>query len=225
MNRTLNFTEHAMSLYSKANQRFGLLKRTCHFIHSIIKKRVLYLAMVRSLFEHCPTVWRPSSNTTIEKLESIQKRAVKWINGDYTNSYSTDNLLYYNHCKQLDILPIRYRFDYHDLKLFHLIVHKISCIELPSYLHFFEGRSRLRFTHLDRLSLISDIVPASRVYGNGSRRGLVNRYYYRTHLSWNRLPYSLRAVVNPGEFKSKLIDYIWKNLVDHSHISDSDQSD
>ena len=225
MNRTLNFTEHAISLYSKANQRFGLLKRTCHFIHSIIKKRVLYLAMVRSLFEHCPTVWRPSSNTTIEKLESIQKRAVKWINGDYKNSYSTDNLLYYNHCKQLDILPIRYRFDYHDLKLFHLIVHKISCIELPSYLHFFEGRSRLRFTHLDRLSLISDIVPASRVYGNGSRRGLVNRYYYRTHLSWNRLPYSLRAVVNPGEFKSKLIDYIWKNLVDHSHISDSDQSD
>ena len=28
---TLNFTEHANSLYSKAIQRFGLLKRTCHF--------------------------------------------------------------------------------------------------------------------------------------------------------------------------------------------------
>ena len=51
------------------------------------------------------------------------------------------------------------------------------------------------------------------------------QYYYRTHLSWNRLPYPLRAAVNPGEFKSKLIDYSWKNLVDLSHISDSNQSD
>ena len=225
MNRTLNFSDHAMSLYSKANQRFGLLKRTCYFIHSTVKKRALYLAMVRSLFEHCPTVWRPSSYTVIEKLESIQKRAVKWINGDYTVSYSTNNLLYYNHCKQLDILPIQYRFDYHDLKLFHLIVHKITCIELPSYLHFFEGRSRLRFTHLDRLSLISDIVPTTRLYDKGSSRGLVNTYYYRTHLSWNRLPYSLRALANPGKFKSKVIEYIWKNLVDDCNISDSDHSD
>ena len=116
INRTLNFTEHANILYSKANQRLGLLKRTCHFIHSLTKKRALYLAMARSIFEHCPTVWRPSSNTAINRLENIQKRAVKWINSDYSISFSSNNLLYYTHCKQLDVLPIRYRFDFHDLK-------------------------------------------------------------------------------------------------------------
>ena len=26
--------------------------------------------MVRSIFEHCPVVWRPSSDTTINKLEA-----------------------------------------------------------------------------------------------------------------------------------------------------------
>ena len=31
MNRTLNFTDHLNFLYGRANQRFGLLKRTCHF--------------------------------------------------------------------------------------------------------------------------------------------------------------------------------------------------
>ena len=56
VNRTLNFTEHANSLYSKANQRFGLLKRSCHFIDNTAKRRVLYLTMVRSIFEHCPVV-------------------------------------------------------------------------------------------------------------------------------------------------------------------------
>ena len=225
LNRTLNFTDHAMCLYSKANQRLGLLKRTCHFVKSIVKKRVLYLAMVRSLFEHCPTVWRPSSNTVIERLECIQKRAIKWINGDYSASYSSNNLLYYTHCKQLDILPIKYRFDYHDLKLFHQIVHKLSYIKMPPYLHFFEGRSRLRFTHLDRLSITSDIIPACRFSDNNTKRGFSNSYFYRTHMLWNRLPYTLRAVTNPGELKSKLIDYIWKNMVDFGCESDSEHSD
>ena len=226
INRTLNFTEHANILYSKANQRLGLLKRTCHFIHSLTKKRALYLAMARSIFEHCPTVWRPSSNTVINRLENIQKRAVKWINSDYSISFSSNNLLYYTHCKQLDILPIRYRFDYHDLKLFHLIVHNISCVQMPHYLHFFEGHSRLRFTHLDRLSLVSEIIPASRVYDSNSRRGFSNSYFYRTHVVWNRLPYSLRAINKPSEFKTKLLEHIWKNMVDCDNIiSDDEMSD
>ena len=32
MNGSLNFNFHSDMLYSKANQRLGLLKRTCHFI-------------------------------------------------------------------------------------------------------------------------------------------------------------------------------------------------
>ena len=71
MNRKLNFTEHVILLYNKANQRFGLLKRTCHFIDNTARRRVLYLSMVRSIFEHCPTVWRPSAYTATNKLETI----------------------------------------------------------------------------------------------------------------------------------------------------------
>ena len=80
--------------------------------------------MVRFIFEYCPTAWRPSAYTTTNKLETIQKRAIKWINQDFSVCYSSNDLLYYAHCKQPKILPVRYRFDYHDLKLFHLIVHK-----------------------------------------------------------------------------------------------------
>ena len=83
MNRTLNFTDHSNFLYGRANQRFGLLKRTCHFVHSIEKRRVLYLNMVRSLFEHCPIIWRPSSDTAVNRLESLQMRAIKWILKDF----------------------------------------------------------------------------------------------------------------------------------------------
>ena len=137
MNRTLNFTEHAKFLYSKANQRLGLLKRTCHFVSNTNKRGVLYLTMVRSIFEHCPVIWRPSSYTTINRFKILQKRAIKWINQDINNSYSSNEMLYHIHCKQLNILPIPFRFVKHDRKLFHLIIHNFSCIKLPAYMHFF----------------------------------------------------------------------------------------
>ena len=113
INRTLNFTGHAEILYSKANQRLGLLKRSRLFINDQNKRRVLYLTMVRSVFEHCPTIWRPSP--TVKKLESIQKRAVKWIKQDFSVSYTYNEFLYYTHCKQLRIQPLKFRFDFHDL--------------------------------------------------------------------------------------------------------------
>ena len=54
INGTLNFTHHAELLYSKANQKLGLLRRTCHFVLNVRRKRALYLSLVRSIFEHCP---------------------------------------------------------------------------------------------------------------------------------------------------------------------------
>ena len=174
------------------------------------------------LNEHCPVVWRPSADSSINRLESIQKRAVKWINQDFYSSNTFNKLLYFTHCKQLRILPIKYRFDYHDLKLFHLIVHKFSCIKLPPYLHFYEGTSRLRCIHLDHLSLVTDVIPS----GTGcssTKRGFANSYFYRTHLSWNRLPLVLREIFRPSEFKQKLLQYIWDEFVNidpQSHSED-----
>ena len=128
--------------------------------------------MVRSIIEHCPVLWRPSSNTTINKLDSIQKRSIKWLNQDFSLiSYSSNELLYHDHCMQLKILQVRYRFKFHDLKLFYyLIIHEISRIKSPSCLRLFDGSGRLRFTHLDHLWLIMDTVPVG-LYNATSKLG------------------------------------------------------
>jgi hypothetical protein len=51
-----------------------------------------YLAMVRSqlLLEHCSTVWSPSSSTSIDKSENLQKRAIKWVFDEQYSSYSPE---------------------------------------------------------------------------------------------------------------------------------------
>ncbi|MCP4460435.1 MAG: hypothetical protein GY816_20795, partial [Cytophagales bacterium] len=77
MNSVLNFNDQANFLYGKANQKFGMLKRNCYFVMDINRRKALYLSLVRSLFEHCPVIWRPGSQSVINKLESLQKRALK----------------------------------------------------------------------------------------------------------------------------------------------------
>ena len=211
INPTLNFNEQALFLYAKANQKLGMLKRNCYFVNDIKKRKVLYLTLVRSIFEHCPTIWRPRSKTMIEKLENLQKRAIKWIKNETSTSYSIEDL-YYLHCKELDILPIRVRFDYHDLKTLHQIIHGFSCISLPEYLKLYTGSSRLRSSHLDDLCLISDVIPRGTNASN-SRNAFSNSFFYRAHLLWNRLPKCLREIIGPGVFKTRLKQYLWENAV------------
>ena len=212
MNSVLNFNEQANFLYGKANQKLGMLKRSCcYFVMDTNKRRVLYLTLVRSMFEHCPVVWRPKSKMIINKLEGLQKRALKWIRNEMGTSYSVDDL-YYLHCKELEILPIKFRFDYHDLKTLHLIINGFSCVGLPDYLKFYSGSTRLRSSHLDHLSLVSDVSPRGNSQSS-SRSGFANSFFYRSYLMWNRLPLSLREIVRPSLFKTELIKYIWNEFV------------
>ena len=48
VNKSFNFNEHCEKLLIKANQQFGILKRTCHFVTNKNRRRVLYLALVWS---------------------------------------------------------------------------------------------------------------------------------------------------------------------------------
>ena len=227
INGRLNFSYHCEMLYSKANQKFGLLKRTCHFVNNPRMKRALYLTLVRSIFEHCPIVWRPSSNTAVDRLEGIQKRALKWILNDVYTHYSSSNL-YYVHCKQLNILPIRYRFDYHDIKFFHLVINGFSCVKLPDYLQLYNGNSRLRSSHLDYKCYVSSVLPKNitSMSSSSSKRNFSNSYFYRAHLCWNKLPLSLREIVSPGIFKGELIKHLWKEEISaECSDMDSDTSD
>ena len=67
------------SLSNKSSPRLGVLKRTMHFVKCQKQRRASYLEVVRSQFEYCVQIWRPSSDSLNRKLERIQRRAVKWI--------------------------------------------------------------------------------------------------------------------------------------------------
>ncbi|XP_063683915.1 uncharacterized protein LOC134818335 [Bolinopsis microptera] len=222
INSKLDWSHHCDMIYSKASQRLGLLKRTCYFTKNTKKRRAFYLSQVRSHFEHCTIVWRPHSETSVEKLESIQKRGIKWILNDIYSSLR-DKKRYFIACKELNILPLSVRFDYKDILYFHNIFYDMSVVTFPPYLRRFMG-SRLRRSHLDDLSMISDIspqVPQNLTSSQTRCSGISKSYFYRAHILWNKLPYELREISRPSVFKTHLIKYLWTVLNDHITSSDS----
>ena len=216
INTKLDWTEHCNIIYSKANQRLGLLKRTCHFTKNRSKRRAFYLSQVRSHFEHCTIVWRPTASTTIDKLESIQKRGFKWILNDNYISFNTSKL-YYIACKTLNILPLRYRFDFKDMLFFHSIFYNTNNMvtKFPCYLKKFSG-SRLRSSHLDNLCIVSELLPyiPQNLTGINNRTiGIGKSYFYRSYLTWNKLPYDLRSIESPSFFRTRLLKHLWNEII------------
>ena len=170
----------------------ALVKRNCNFVDDLSQKRVLYLSLVRSQFEHCSVIWRPHNVTLLTKLESLQRKAVKWILSEQNIDYGDYDYIHRLH--SLDLLPLDNKFNFTDLILFHRIIHKKICIQLPSYLSLFSvGSSRLRNTHMDPLSFVSNIQPRINKTVNSryeweSLDEFKDSYFYRVHLAWNKLP-------------------------------------
>ena len=206
MTPKLSWTEQCNRLYSKANQNLGMIKRNAFFVTDTRKRRSLYIALVRSQFEHCSVIWRPTGSSLSSKLECIQKRSIKWILREENVSYSSWQK-YISKCKLVGLLPLSSRFDLNDVLLLHKVVYELIPLKLPSYLSFFAGQSRLRRCHLDRLSFVCSIVPAS------TTNAFANSFFYRVHCKWNRIPLEIREISCPGSFKIKAIAFLWKEVL------------
>ena len=212
------------ALLSKASSRLGLLKRTIHFIRCQKQRRAFYLAIVRSQFEHCAQVWRPSSETQINKLERIQRRAVKWILSEEDHSYN--DIEYLMRLRDLDLFPLRERFIISDLIVFFDIFRGQSCLELPSYIKYLslEERSRLRpkivppqninsvenSQHLNRLRQSRNDSQSLKSEINAKSNSFKASFFYRTLQNWNCLPSEVKEITSKNLFKEKLVEHFKK---------------
>ena len=86
----------------------SLICRTFSSAIPILVKRKLYISFVKSLFQYCLVIWKHYLITDIKLLESIQRRATKYILNNYTSDYK-DCLL------ELNILPLAMQFELNDV--------------------------------------------------------------------------------------------------------------
>ena len=113
-------------------------------------------------------------------------------------------------------MPIADRFDFLDLIFFFQIVKGLVPVKLPHYLTLYQGDTRLRNTHLDKLCYISSLTPRS------ATNAFSKSFFFRTHNKWNHIPLVIREAESIAEFKSKLTVHMWKNIISESQNDSSD---
>ena len=94
IDKNFKFTEQCANVVTKANQMLGIITRKIKYkSKDVIVK--LYKTLVRPHLEYCMQFWSPLLAGEKKMIESVQRRALKLING-YKNISYVDRLCYSN---------------------------------------------------------------------------------------------------------------------------------
>ena len=107
----LSWNKHFDHITAKAYRSLGLLR--CSFSNSVSipVKKTLYISLVRSQLTYGSQLWHPHLIKDIVNLERVQRRATCFILNDFNSSYKFRLL-------NLNLFPLMYLFDYHDIMFF-----------------------------------------------------------------------------------------------------------
>ena len=207
LSEDLKWTPHITKITGKASSMLGLLRRNLKFC-PINCKRLAYISLVRSSLEYAASVWDPYQHNDIAKLEQIQRKAVRFISGDYQTreeGFITGKL------EEFDLHTLQKRRKNIRLTLLFKIANGLlPAIDPNSYLTPCTSRRRTKpkFLH-DYVVLKSTdnaVINHTRGYklhiGNTTQYN--NSFFVRTIADFNQLDESQVTVGTVDTFKASL---------------------
>ena len=88
----LSWNAHVDATVKKANNSLSFLRRNLARCPKDVKAQS-YQTMVRPILEYASTSWDPHSKTNIEKIEAVQRRAARFVYGDYKTTSSPSQMI------------------------------------------------------------------------------------------------------------------------------------
>lgn len=184
----LSWSTHITSICANASKSLGFLRRNLYNSPSDVRK-LAYLALIRPQLEFAPSIWSPHQKYLINKLESIQNRASRFITRNYSYPSSITQI------KQgLALEPLKIRRDISLLSLFHKLIHTSM---MPSV--------HLNLAHRTSRRLNNNFS-LSRMYGETDAFNL--SALPRAIRLWNDLPDDLASERDHAKFLSNLKKYL-----------------
>ena len=112
---TLNWSKQCEEVQKKANRVLAVLQRNIHSAPPRVKERA-YKTHVRPITEYACAAWTLSPHTAkgIATVESVQRRAARFVYNDYQRSTSVSSLI-----NELNLLLLQERRTPIDLKRFY----------------------------------------------------------------------------------------------------------
>ena len=185
----LTFEYHIEQLICKAARQLNVLRRLNHML-DIDSKMAIFRSFVISNLEYGSIVWHFCTEKMANRLECIQKRALRFVYSDYTSSYQ-DLLAKANTCT---LATTRKR---KILQEVYKIVHNIC----PPYLcDLFTLKTSTRSSRAQ----FSVVQPRRRTTKYG-----INSISYTGAKMWNSLSNNVRLASSLQEFKSYITQ--WDN--------------
>ena len=195
----LNFEEHISRKIRVANGIVGQIRRSFSYLDGETFRR-LYCAFVRPHLEYGQAIWSPHLKRNINRLENVQVRATKLVDG-------LAKLDYPERLKRLNLPTLAHRRERGDMMEMYKHFYTYDKCTLPST---FNPRSRETRTHNFQL-----LTTRPR---DGDRGIQTNFFYHRSAGVWNNLPENVVKSKTINAFKNSLDEY-WKNnpsIYDHT---------
>ena len=169
----MNFNKHITTVCRKANSVLALLKRNLYHCNSQIRSQAYFL-YVRPILEYASIVWAPYTKTNIEKLESVQRRAARFVVSDYDFSSSVTSIL-----NELKWCSLEVRRQVSRLMMFYKILQGSVALELPYEISLIDtvtrGHNRRYQTPFSRIDIHKfSFFPATVRLWNSSPDSVVN---------------------------------------------------
>ena len=180
----LNFNDHVDRICSKAACQVSALQRLTSVL-DFPSRKAIYNNFISSHFSYCPTVWFFTTRASIQKVEHIQERALRFVLRDSSSEYNT--LLYKANVDS---------FRLNSLKKMVIEIFKIVNEFAPSYLSTIFEMSQSPYDMRDKSRLVQPKV-------NSTSYGLKSFKYYGSHI-WNLLPMHIKSAMSLPEFKELL---------------------
>ncbi len=174
----LTWNTHIDNITNKANRTLGFLRRNIK-VHSEPLKSTAYKTLVRPQLEYCSPVWSPHTEAAISQIESIQRRAARWVKRDYQRTSSVTNMPSNLEWRQLDLRRIDQR-----LIMFYKITNCLITIPVSFYVTL-----NLRPSRVSHPLAYRTIQTSSDYYKYS--------FFPRTIIHWNSLPADIVASTLP----------------------------
>ena len=152
-------------------------------------KKLLYCSLVLPQLEYCCFLWSPYTIKHRALIESIQRRATKFI-----LNYPPSEVSYLDRLVHLRMLPLEYRRELRDLLLLYKFKNGMMFINSNDY--FIPKTSYYRTRNSD-INNLSSLATHKQTYFQSS-------YFPRAVRIWNDLPSSFKDCPSILSFKKKI---------------------
>ena len=180
----LNFDLHINDLCRAASGQLNALLRLNHFLN-FNAKQVLIQSFIYANFNYCPLIWHFSSSNYLQKIESIQKRVLRFLYNDQESDYTT-----------LFVKAGKTAMNLYRLKVFCTEVYKSINSLSPLYIKdIFQPIITNRPLRTNQQNNLKTPRPNQTTFGTNCLTSLGSKF-------WNSLPGHIKSSDNLENFKN-----------------------